>query len=244
VVTRQAFRVVPAVDVLGDEAVRLERGDFDRVVRREADPIAVVERVAAAGARLVHLVDLSAARRGRPRPRLVRRVVEAAGSTHVQAAGGIRSLDDARRLLEAGAWRVVIGTAAFGGDTALERYAGELGDRLVVAIDVRDGFVAVRGWQGTTALDVESAVRRCLEGGVHRLLCTAIERDGTLAGPDVELLARVCELSGLPVLAAGGIRSLDDLAAVAAVGCEGAIVGRALLDRTLPASVFAATDGA
>ena len=235
----QGFQVIPAIDVLGNEAVRLERGDFTRVTHREADPLALVERVARVGAELVHLVDLNAARNGRVRPELVRRVVAACGSTRVQAAGGVRSLEDAARLLEAGAARVVIGTAALADDQALERYADELGERLVVAIDVRDGKVAVDGWARTVALGAEDAVQRCREAGVRRMLCTAIERDGTLAGPNVELLARVCELSGLPVLAAGGVRSLDDLTAVESAGCEGAIVGRALLDEAMPLSVFA-----
>jgi phosphoribosylformimino-5-aminoimidazole carboxamide ribotide isomerase len=229
---------IPAIDVLGDDAVRLEQGDFTRVTHREG-LLALVERVAAAGAKLVHLVDLSAVRSGGARPELVRRVVAASGATSVQAGGGVRSLEDAELLLEAGAARMVIGTAAFAGDEALERYASELGERLVVAIDVRDGMVAVDGWERTTALSAEEAVRRCRDAGVRRLLCTAIERDGTLVGPDIELLARICELSGLPVLAAGGIRSLEDLAAVESAGCEGAIVGRALLDGTLPLSVFA-----
>jgi len=240
VLTRKGnFQVIPAIDVLRDEAVRLERGDFDRVTHREADPLAVVKRVAESGAALVHLVDLSAARSGRVRPELVRRIVEACAATRVQAAGGVRSLADAQLLLEAGAARVVIGTAAFADDRALEDYAGELGARLVVAIDVRDGSVAVEGWKKTVTLSADQAVQRCREAGVQRLMCTAIERDGMPVGPDVDLLARVCAQSGLPVLAAGGVRSLDDLAAVESTGCEGAIVGRALLDGTMPLSAFA-----
>ncbi|HEU5263212.1 MAG TPA: 1-(5-phosphoribosyl)-5-[(5-phosphoribosylamino)methylideneamino] imidazole-4-carboxamide isomerase [Gaiellaceae bacterium] len=235
----EAFQVIPAIDVLGDEAVRLERGDFSRVTHREVDPLALAERVTAAGAKLVHLVDLTAARSGVVRPELVRRVVAACGSTLVQAAGGIRALDDVVRLLGAGACRVVIGTAAFAGEDALESYVSELDERLVVAIDVRDGLVAVDGWERTSQLATEDAVLRCREAGVRRILCTAIERDGTLAGPNVELLKSVCELSGLPVLAAGGVRTIDDLVAVEAAGCEGAIVGRALFDGTLPLSIFA-----
>ncbi len=100
----------------------------------------------------------------------------------VQAAGGIRSLADAEALLEAGARRVVVGTAAFADDGALERYASAFGERLVVAIDVRDGRVAVEGWERSTTLDVLDAVDRCRAAGVHRILCTAIERDGTLDG--------------------------------------------------------------
>lgn len=233
------LHIIPAVDVLGDEGVRLERGDFRRITHRESDPLALVKRLVTGGAKLVHLVDLSAARAGRTRPELVARIVAAASPARVQAAGGIRSLADAEQLLDAGATRVVIGTAAFAEDGALARYASELGDQLVVAIDVRRGLVAVDGWERATSLGAEDAVRHCSDAGVRRLLCTAIERDGTLEGPNVELLAHVCALSGVPVLAAGGIRSLADLAAVEAAGCEGAIVGRALLDGALPLSVFA-----
>lgn len=238
--TDDRFRVIPAVDVLGDDAVRLEQGDFDRVAIREADPLALVERLVAAGATLIHVVDLDAARAGTIRPDLVRRLVVAARPAAVQAAGGIRSRADAELLLDAGAARVVIGTAAFAAAGALERYAAALEKRLVVAIDVRDGLVAVDGWERTTGLPAEEAAERCRQAGVQRLLCTAIERDGTLAGPALDLLARVRASSGLPVLAAGGVRSVEDLAAVEAAGCEGAIVGRAVLEGILPASVLAA----
>lgn len=236
------LQVIPAIDILGDEAVRLERGAFDRVTHREADPLGLVERVVAAGARLLHLVDLSAARSGSVRPEVIRRVVTAAGGgrpVQVQAAGGIRSPRDALQLLEAGAARVIIGTAAFSGENTLDQYVAELGDRVIVAIDVRNGVVAVDGWERETALSAEEAALRCRQASVHRLLCTAIERDGMLDGPDVELLRRVRRASRLPVLAAGGIRSEDDLASVAAAGCQGAIVGRAFLDGRLPLSVFA-----
>ena len=233
------FAVVPALDVLEGEAVRLERGAFDRIVTRRSDPLALARELAASGAELIHLVDLGAARSGRIDATLVEAVVAAVDPVAVQAAGGIRSLADAEALLAAGARRVVVGTAAFADDGALERYASALGEQLVVAIDVRDGAVAVDGWERSTTVDVLDAVDRCRAAGVHRIACTAIERDGTLTGPDVELLARVCARARIPVLAAGGIRSPEDLEAVAAAGCEGAIVGRALLEGRLTLSVLA-----
>jgi phosphoribosylformimino-5-aminoimidazole carboxamide ribotide isomerase len=232
-------KVIPAVDLLGDEAVRLEQGDFGRVAVREADPIALIERFVGVGARLIHLVDLDGARSGRTRPELVQRLAAAAAPAAVQASGGIRSPADAERLLAAGAARVVIGTAAFADAGALERYAAALADRLVVAIDVRRGRVAVAGWEREAGLAAEEAAERCAAAGVARLLCTAIDRDGTLDGPDLDLLARVRAHSGLPVLAAGGIRSQADLAAVEEAGCEGAIIGRALLEGVLPLSTLA-----
>jgi phosphoribosylformimino-5-aminoimidazole carboxamide ribotide isomerase len=226
--------LIPAVDVLDDEAVRLEQGDYDRVSHRAGPPLELVARFAAARPPLLHLVDLSGARSGRVRPELVRAAVGAAGGVPVQASGGIRSLADAEALLAGGAARVVVGTAAFAQDDALPRLAAALGERLVVAVDVEDERVAVAGWREDAGLTVDEAVARCNEAGVARIHCTAIARDGTGAGPDVELLARVVGLSTAPVVAAGGIGSEADADAVAAAGVEAAVVGRALLDGRVP----------
>ena len=234
---RARFEVIPAVDLLADDAVRLEQGDFDRVLLR-ASPFELVERFVAAGARLVHVVDLDGARSGRLRPELIGELAAAAAPARVQASGGIRSVEDAQLLLDAGAGRVLVGTAAFAEADALGPFADALGDRLVVALDVRAGHVSVSGWEATTVLTAEDGARACREAGVARLHCTAVERDGTLAGPDLPLLARVLEASGLPVIAAGGIRSRDDLDALESLGCEGAVVGRALLDGSLDLDVL------
>ena len=231
----ESFQVLPAVDLLGEEAVRLEQGDFGRVAQR-AQPEELVRRFAAAGARLIHVVDLDGARRGRVREDIVARLAEAAAPARLQASGGIRSPADAEQLLAAGAARVVVGTAALEEGEALEQFVARFGERLVVAIDVRGGRVAVRGWLEDSGLEAAEVARRCAEVGVSRILCTAIERDGMLGGPDLDLLGEVRGASRLPVLAAGGIRSEADLAAVAAIGCEGAVVGRALLDGSLPLS--------
>jgi phosphoribosylformimino-5-aminoimidazole carboxamide ribotide isomerase len=234
----QRFQVIPAVDLLGEEAVTLERGDYERVTLRESDPAALVARFAAAGAELVHVVDLDGARSGRLRPELVGRLVAAALPARVQASGGIRSVADARTLLDAGAARVIVGTAACADEDALGRFARAVGEALVVAIDCRDGRIAVRGWEESGGLDVDEAIDRCVAAGVVRLHCTAIDRDGTLAGPDLALLRRVVERSGLRVVAAGGVSSAADIAAVAATGCEGAVVGRALLEGRVPLTVL------
>ena len=224
------FQVIPAVDLLGDEAVRLERGDFSRVIARAGDPLTLVRRFAERRPPFIHLVDLAASRDGGVRPELVGALVAAASPVFVQAAGGVRSPGDAEALVAAGAARVVVATAAFAGPEALQPYVDALGERLVVAVDVRDGVVASAGWESSTGLGVDEAVDRCVAAGVSRLLCTAIERDGTMSGPNLELLARVQERSGLPILAAGGIGSQAHLDALAALGLEGAVVGRALLE--------------
>jgi phosphoribosylformimino-5-aminoimidazole carboxamide ribotide isomerase len=228
-----ALQVIPAVDVLGEVAVRLEQGEFDQVVASGGDPEALVRRFAGAGAPLIHVVDLDGARTGTLRAALFARLVAVARPAAVQSAGGVRSVADGQALVEAGASRVVVGTAAFAEAGALADHVRALGERLVVALDVREGTVRTQGWTETSGLSVAAAAERCARAGVTRVLCTAIDRDGTLAGPDVELLARVRELTGARVLAAGGIASRDDLAAVEAAGCEAAIVGRALLDGRL-----------
>ncbi|MFN8186656.1 MAG: 1-(5-phosphoribosyl)-5-[(5-phosphoribosylamino)methylideneamino] imidazole-4-carboxamide isomerase [Gaiellales bacterium] len=234
----RAFVVIPAVDVLGEEAVRLEQGDYARIGRRAGDPAGLVERFASAHPALIHVVDLGGAREGRIRPELIARLVEAAGAVPVQASGGIRSVEDALELLDAGAARVIVGTAAFTADAALERFVEAIGDRLVIAVDSRNGRLAISGWEREAGLTVVEAARRCRAVGVPRLHCTAVERDGTMRGPDLDLLAAVRDAAGLPILAAGGIRSQRDLERLAGLGLEGAVVGRALLEGTVPLSAI------
>ena len=217
----QRIEVIPAVDVLGEEAVRLHQGDYAAVVERADDPIALAERWVAAGASRVHLVDLDGARSGRVRPELVRAVAERVAPARVQASGGIRVLADAQALLDAGADRVVVGTAAWPDPTPWL----VLGEALVLALDVRDGEVRSSGWTKAAGLSVAEALDRA-QGA--RVLVTAIDRDGTLAGPDLELM-RIAAATGLRVLAAGGVRSPADVEALATAGAEAAIVGRALL---------------
>jgi phosphoribosylformimino-5-aminoimidazole carboxamide ribotide isomerase len=219
----QQIEVIPAVDVLGEGAVRLERGDYDTVIERAGEPVALAQRWVAAGARRIHVVDLDGARSGQVRPELVRAIAEL--GVPVQASGGIRCLADARALLDAGADRVVVGTAAWPDPTPWF----ELEDALVLALDVRDGEVRTAGWTVGTGIRFEDALT--LAAG-RRMLVTAIDRDGTLAGPDVELVRQAVDAGGR-VLAAGGIRSVEDVAALSAVGAEAAIVGRALLQETL-----------
>ena len=232
---RERFQVIPAVDILGTEAVRLLRGDYDEVTLREADPFALIERVAAAGAEIVHVVDLSAARAGGVRPELVAR----RGRGSVSRARPGRG----RRALDRGTPRRSWPQAPSASSSAPQRSPTAAFSTSSSASSARGSSsrstsaperVAVDGWTRATSFSVPDAVERVTQAGTSRLLCTAIERDGTLGGPSLDLLAEVCALSGLPVLAAGGIRSPDDLRAIEAVGCEGAIVGRALLEGLVP----------
>jgi len=223
---RGPIQLIPAVDVLGEGAVRLHQGAYDAVVERAGDPVALARAFAEAGARRIHLVDLDGARSGRVRPELVGAVAAAVSPARLQASGGIRSIADAQALLDAGADRVVVGTAAFPDPAPW----AALGERVAVALDVRDGQVRTAGWTEGSGLSLEDAAERCANAGILRVLCTAIDRDGTLAGPDLDLVRRVAG-TGLRVLAAGGIRSPEDVTALAEAGAEAAVVGRALVTR-------------
>ena len=221
----RGFVVYPAIDVLEGRVVRLRRGERDRITVEGGDPAEAAGRFRDQGASWLHLVDLDGAFSGRPSLELVGAI--AAAGVPLQVGGGYRDLGAVRAALDAGAARVLVGTAALD-PSLLRRAVRSFGDRLAVAIDVRDGRVAVEGW--TRAADVEPAelARACRSAGVARLLVTSTQRDGTLAGPDLALLADVLAAAELPVIAAGGIASLDDLRAVRAAGCEGAVAGSAL----------------
>jgi phosphoribosylformimino-5-aminoimidazole carboxamide ribotide isomerase len=225
----RGFATIPAVDVLDGRAVRLLRGDFDKVEVEAGDPLDLVRRAASTAPPLVHVVALGAARDGGAPLELARAVVEAAGSVPVQLGGGVRSPADVRGLIEAGIERVVVGTAAFG-PTPLREFAS---DRVAVAIDVAGGIVRTNGWLESTALTTAHALERCVDAGIATVVCTAIDRDGARSGPDLELLREVRARFDGRVLAAGGIRDAADVAAVRELGIDGVIVGRAWLDGTL-----------
>jgi len=226
------FFVVPAVDVLDGRAVRLERGDYARVTAEAGDPLELVSRAAQLRPAFVHVVALGAARDGGAPLPLAREAVAAAAPVPVQLGGGVRSVADAVALAEAGVARVLVGTAAFG-SIPLADFVAALGDRLVVAVDVADGSVRTAGWLGDSGLSLAEALARCNEAGVERVLCTAIARDGTLAGPDLALIRAARASFAGELLAAGGIRDEDDLAAVRAAGADGAVVGKAWLEGLL-----------
>jgi phosphoribosylformimino-5-aminoimidazole carboxamide ribotide isomerase len=225
VLTRK-LEILPAIDVLGGRAVRLAGGKREAVTLEGGDPAELAARLAADGAERLHLVDLDGAFSGVPSVALVERVV-AAGGVPLQVGGGYRSPEAIAAALDAGAERVMVGTAALT-PGFVEDAVARFGQALVVAVDVRDGRVAVEGWTQVSELTPGELAARCAVLGVARLLVTSAARDGSLSGPDLALVEEVLG-AGLPVLAAGGIASLDDLRALRRAGCEGAVVGSALL---------------
>lgn len=236
------MEVVPAVDVLDGRVVRLSRGRRDAVTLEGGDPVELARRFAADGATRLHLVDLDGAFSGRPSLDLVTAVADA-GGLPLQVGGGYRTIEALEAALAAGADRVMVGTAALS-PTFVASATSSVDSALVVAVDVQDGKVAVEGWTRSSELTAVELARRCAETGVARLLVTATSRDGSLAGPDLDLLDQVLAV-GLPVMAAGGIASTADLVALQELGCEAAITGSALLAGrfTLPGARSALASG-
>jgi phosphoribosylformimino-5-aminoimidazole carboxamide ribotide isomerase len=223
------MQIIPALDLLGDDAVRLEQGDYERVVFRQ--PLEeYMARLVATAPPLIHVVDLEGARDGALRPAVIDRCRRAAGSIPLQVSGGIRTTDAAQRALDAGAARVIVGTSLWENDGAMSEYAEALGERLLAALDVRDGKLAVRGWLENSQISLAAALDRCQAAGIARLHVTAIERDGTLRGPDLPLYREACA-RGIPVVAAGGIRGDQDVAELEDAGCEAAVMGLGYLAR-------------
>jgi phosphoribosylformimino-5-aminoimidazole carboxamide ribotide isomerase len=223
------MQLIPAIDLLGAHAVRLEQGDYDRVLFQQ--PIEeFMGRIVATGPSLIHIVDLEGARDGALRLDVIARCVAVAEKVPLQVSGGIRTVAAAKLALATGASRVVVGTALWGKPAALVEFVEALGDQLVAAIDVREGSLSVRGWLSSAGLSVDEALRLCRDAGVARLHVTAIERDGTMQGPDLALYKKVCA-SGIAVVAAGGVRNDRDVMALAEIGCEGAVMGVGYLAR-------------
>jgi phosphoribosylformimino-5-aminoimidazole carboxamide ribotide isomerase len=216
------FDVIPAIDVLDGRCVRLLEGRREHITIEGGGPAEAARRFAAQGAGWLHLVDLEGAFSGRPTPGLVEQV--AAAGVPVQTGGGLRTAEAVQAALDAGAARAIVGTAAL---EVVETLSERFGDRLVVALDARDGLVVADGWVRDTGVAAAELAERCAGAGVPRLLVTSTRRDGSLRGPDTVLLSDVLA-AGLPVLAAGGIAELDDLVTLRDLGCEGAVVGSAL----------------
>lgn len=226
--------VIPAVDVLDGRAVRLTQGDYDRVSLEGGDPLELVAAAARQRPPFVHVIALDAARDGGAPLELARAVVAAAAPVAVQLGGGVRSVADAVALADAGISRVLVGSAAFG-PIPLADFVAALGDRIVVAVDVAEGTVRTAGWLSDSGLSPDDALARCADAGVERVLCTAIARDGTASGPDLDLIRRARAAFGGEILAAGGVRDMRDIEALSEAGADGAVVGRAWLEGTLEA---------
>lgn len=228
------FEVLPAIDLRGGRVVRLRQGDFERETAYGDDPPAVARAFSAAGATWLHVVDLDGAQAGEPRQleKTADIVAEVYGRMHVEIGGGLRTAEAVAGALGTGAARAVVGTAVLRDPAfAVALVARHGPERIVASIDVRDGMALGEGWRaGAPGLPVAEAVAMLATAGIATFEVTAIERDGLLEGPNLDLLRTLVALGRGRIIASGGVASIDDVIAVQAAGCAGAIIGRALYE--------------
>lgn len=229
--------IIPAIDLIDGCVVRLHQGDYGARRDYGEDPLARLQRYQASGAKLLHIVDLTGAKDPKARQIPLLRELLGSLSIPVQTGGGIRSADDVRSLLNAGAARVVVGSAAVKRTDEVAGWMKTFGaDKLVLALDVRinqagNAEVAVSGWQENSGVLMDDLIRAFEPAGLRYVLTTDISKDGTLAGPNTALYAKLAQtFPNIDFQASGGIGSLDDIRAVSHTGAAGVIVGRALLE--------------
>ncbi|HEU0002880.1 MAG TPA: 1-(5-phosphoribosyl)-5-[(5-phosphoribosylamino)methylideneamino]imidazole-4-carboxamide isomerase [Ktedonobacteraceae bacterium] len=223
----------PAIDIKDGKCVRLYQGDFDRLTTYDADPVQVARRWQDAGASWLHIVDLDGAITGQPTNfEIIARICKGV-SLHIEYGGGMRTLADMQRMLDIGIDRVVLGTIAITNQTLLQEGLQRWPERITVGLDARDGRVAIAGWRETSQIRATTLAGELCVSGVQRFIYTDIARDGALQGPNLPgLQAMQAAISSAPqrsaLIASGGISAIDDLRAIAKLGIEGAIVGKAL----------------
>ena len=227
--------LIPAIDIRGGKCVRLVQGDYDRETVFGVDPVAMAMHWASQGASRLHVVDLDAAKEGRPvNEGIIRRIVNEAGIP-VQIAGGVRDHQAIHRWADAGAERIVIGTLAVEHPDIVEKALVKHGDKIAIAVDARDGKPAVKGWLETADMSIEAFIPDMTSRGVRHFIYTDISRDGMMAHPDfqqVKNLIAVLTDTGVPatLIYSGGVTSIEDIITLGTYEIEGVIVGRAIYD--------------
>ena len=220
--------ILPAIDIKDGRCVRLYQGDYDQVTTYDDDPVRVALRWQEAGAQWLHVVDLDGAAEGRPvNSELIRRIRQET-TFHIEVGGGLRTLDDIDMVLTLGVDRVILGTVALKNPALLKEALLRWGERIVVGLDARGGKIAIAGWRENSQVDAVTLAQELSTPGVQRFIYTDIARDGSLQGPNIEALQAMQHAISCAVIASGGVSSLADLRALATVGVEGAIVGKAI----------------
>lgn len=229
--------IFPAIDLRGGKCVRLIQGDFDKETVYSDDPQATALKWQSLGAKFLHVVDLDGARAGSPQNLpAVKKILEAV-NIPIEVGGGIRTLDDAEKLLALGVHRVILGSVAVENISLVREAAKKFVDKIVVGIDARNGFVAVHGWEKSSAVKADELAKKIVAAGVKTIIYTDISKDGMLSGVNAETFAELAKSSGAEIIASGGVRSLEDIRALRAAKVAGVIVGKAIYTGALDLKV-------
>jgi phosphoribosylformimino-5-aminoimidazole carboxamide ribotide isomerase len=222
------MEIIPAIDLRNGKCVRLYQGDYEQETIFSDDPVSVALRWQSEGARRLHIVDLDGAARGEPGNLDTIEDIVAAIDIPVQVGGGIRSIETIEQLFAAGVERAILGTVAVEKPDLVKEACQSFSDRIIISIDARDRLVATRGWLQKSTVTASELASKMIELDVTRFIYTDISRDGTLTSPNFEAVAELLSQVNVPVIAAGGISSVQHLTRLAELGVEGAIVGKAI----------------
>ena len=222
------MELFPAIDLIGGCAVRLVKGDYTQKTVYSDNPAEVAKSFAAAGAKYLHVVDLEGAKDGgTPNLETIQNIVENGGLS-VEVGGGIRSEEVIQKYLDAGVFRVILGTAAVQNPAFLEEMVQKYGEKIAVGVDIKDGMVAIKGWTEVSAESCFDFCEKLQKIGVKTIICTDISKDGLLSGTNLELYKELSEKFSVDIVASGGVTTLDDVKKLAEMGMYGAILGKAL----------------
>ncbi|MBR2490590.1 MAG: 1-(5-phosphoribosyl)-5-[Ruminiclostridium sp.] len=221
------MKIFPAIDLFGGQAVRLYKGDYDQMTVYDPEPLNTVRKFEAAGATNLHLVDLEGAKTGQTTNLPTIEKLAANTGLFIEVGGGIRNMDTVRRYLEAGASRVILGTAAVTDPDFLAAAVAAYGDKIAVGADLKDGKVAIKGWLETSQEGWEAFFDKMQALGVATIICTDISKDGAMQGTNRELYKLLARKYTMNIIASGGVSSLEDIQALKAAGVHGAIIGKA-----------------
>ena len=222
------MKIFPAIDLFGGQAVRLYQGDYNQMTVYDPDPLNTVKQFEAAGASHLHLVDLEGAKTGQTTNLPTIQRIAAQTGLFVEVGGGIRNMETVRRCLDAGASRVILGTAAVTDPDFTAQAVAEYGAKIAVGADLKDGKVAIKGWLETAQDSVEDFFAKLCKLGVSTVICTDVSKDGMLSGTNVDLYRQLSQKFSLDLIASGGVSSQEDLTRLKALGLYGAILGKAL----------------
>ena len=221
------MKIFPAIDLYDGKAVRLYKGDYDNMTVYSENPIEIARDFEKKGAKFVHLVDLEGAKDGTtPNLNIVKQIASET-SLFSEIGGGIRSMETVDKYLQNGVDRVILGTAAVNDEAFLKQAIAKYGDRIAVGVDIKDGFVAIKGWLEKSEYDCYQFCEKMLSLGVKTLICTDISKDGAMQGTNRELYKELSEKFTINITASGGVSTIDDIKALRALDLYGAIIGKA-----------------
>jgi phosphoribosylformimino-5-aminoimidazole carboxamide ribotide isomerase len=221
------MNIFPAIDLYEGAAVRLFKGDYNQMTVYDKNPLNIAKKFEECGAEYLHMVDLEGAKTGlTPNLETIENIVKNT-SLFVELGGGIRSMETVDKYLSIGVSRVILGTAAITDEAFLDEAIAKYGEKIAVGVDIKDGFVAIKGWTEKSQYTFEDFCKKMQDKGVKTLICTDISKDGAMKGTNRELYKSLSETLSLDIIASGGVSSIDDIKALREMNLYGAIIGKA-----------------